>query len=409
MNRTYVFPAWFKTFQCKPLGCCCKHFGNISFDRNDYERLKQAVRGTDLEEHFAKGVRIIAEAVEGANPSPMPLDPNQDYAAFATRDGERCAFLKDDARCTIHDELGAGYLPSICRNFPMFAAETEEGTEITIDMICPAAREIVCHNGAPFGLTRESEPPAGRDFPHRPANYLYQVKSVHVGGSLFIPWSDYRALRQAMLDCASRPPIPIFARLGVLQAVVSEIGEFQEVDPWVRHAVQRLDQIASAKPDVEPAPPSQYAWLDRFYQYMILAASAPAVDEILRDWRTFLVFVERPQEELKDDALLRRHLVNWQDAFRRHLLASEPVIAPLLDRYLLLKLSAIGTDSGRSILQNLDRTATAISQALRYAFSFAAAMEQPVTTELFAIAIGFADFRLRSSARGIISFADFHD
>lgn len=403
----YVFPTWFKSFQCKPIGCCCRHFQGIPVSNQEYVRLGERLHATALDDDFKSGVKIIAN--EDAIHKEELVE---NFALLSAYAPGRCAFLRNGSRCAVHETAGASYLPSVCRNFPVYSAFTQDGMEMGIEMICPAAREFLLADLSPFSIQSEDAPPADRSFSVRPGDQMFRISNVPAGRNTFIGWESYRVLREAMIRLTMSSKDSVLTRLAMVHHAAGEIAGNPEAARRAGEVVAWMAALAELGIDSTSLPPvggqktDPHSARDRYFQNFLTAAPAPSPQAMMSSWKPYLTFVETLPPGLERTDELRRSFERWPELYQSALLRSEPAITPVFERFLLIKLSIIGTDYGGSILRNLDRAGTALSHALTYAFAFAATCGADVTTELLSLAIGFAEFRLRAAPWDIPDLLD---
>ncbi|MBI2838975.1 MAG: YkgJ family cysteine cluster protein [Acidobacteria bacterium] len=395
---SYIFPSWFKSFQCKPIGCCCRHFQGIPVSNQEYVRLGERLHSTPLEDDFKSGVRIIANG-DAIHKEGLV----ENFAILSAYAPGRCAFLRDGSRCAVHETAGPSYLPSVCRNFPVYTAFTQDGMEMGIELICPAARELLMADVNPFSIQSEDAPPADRSFAVRPGDQMYRVSNVPAGRNTFIDWEGYRTLREAMIRLVTSSKDSVLTRLAMVHHAAGEIAGNPEAARRAGEVVAWMAALADHGIDSASLPPvgghntDPHSARDRYFRSFLLAAPSPSPQAIMNSWKPYLTFVETLPRGLERTDELRRNFERWPELYQSALLQSESAITPVFVRFLLMKLSIIGTDYGGSILRNLDRAGTALSHALAYAFTFATTCRSDVTTELLSLAIGFAEFRLRAA------------
>lgn len=125
---TALMPAYYRDFHCIMGACqdnCCDDGWKIEFSKKDYLKVKQATRGTALEEETARGMRRLRERMrDGA------------YAEFCVTETGRCAFHTPEGLCGLQVECGAETLPRVCRVFPRYDRYTLAARERGLSPAC---------------------------------------------------------------------------------------------------------------------------------------------------------------------------------------------------------------------------------------------------------------------------------
>ena len=103
-------PAYYDDFHCIMGACqlnCCDDGWEITFDKKDYLKVKQAPKGPELEEMMRKSLHRL----RGREDADI-------YAEFRPDDEGRCAFHTPEGLCRLQLECSEKTLPKVCREFP---------------------------------------------------------------------------------------------------------------------------------------------------------------------------------------------------------------------------------------------------------------------------------------------------
>lgn len=109
-----LVPNFYKNFRCICGACqnnCCDAAWNITFNKEDYLKIKQAADNyPELRELADKGMCRLENS-----------DSDDKYAEFAVVDkenGKHCVFHNEDGLCGLQLVCGESVLPEVCRNYP---------------------------------------------------------------------------------------------------------------------------------------------------------------------------------------------------------------------------------------------------------------------------------------------------
>ncbi len=114
-------------FACQGTGMCCSGYA--------YGPIEPAVVAAVRAHRFRQNADVIGAA------DPFPEVPRQDGSGGTMHVlrtvGARCVFLSRADRCLIHEELGPGAKPAICRAYPMQFTEAPDGAwYVSLNMEC---------------------------------------------------------------------------------------------------------------------------------------------------------------------------------------------------------------------------------------------------------------------------------
>lgn len=129
-------------FRCIGPQCedsCCVGW-QILIDNEHYDRLRDA---------FSTGSDDRALFRESVERFPPERRTSSCFARMRYRQGTRCAFLRDDALCTVQARFGEALLPSGCAVYPRSIALIGRRFEVSASLSCPeAARLCLLDDGA---------------------------------------------------------------------------------------------------------------------------------------------------------------------------------------------------------------------------------------------------------------------
>ncbi len=181
-------------FTCQNSGACCRGDWLIGVDAPSHAHLRDV--------QWARHGLALGSA-EAFVPLPFPL-PSGERVTFARRPDGSCVFLTLDARCAIHQRLGAAAKPQVCREFPYHFVETPDGVAVGVSFACTAVR---AHHGAPLGAQRGEITAvlAGS------ARVERLPEALTLFGSIDVDWTTYKPIEAALLELLAdtRVPLPV--------------------------------------------------------------------------------------------------------------------------------------------------------------------------------------------------------
>ncbi|MCD7723027.1 MAG: flagellin lysine-N-methylase [Clostridiales bacterium] len=135
-----VYPQLFKSFQCLKGACpdsCCKGW-EVDVDNATL----------NLYSEISGGIKQRIDSV-------LTYDEFGNNVFRLTQE-KRCPFLNSDDLCDIHIELGVGYTPMTCRNFPKFINNYGALTETGFSFSCPVAAGLMWDKADAFEFCEET-------------------------------------------------------------------------------------------------------------------------------------------------------------------------------------------------------------------------------------------------------------
>lgn len=125
--RTALMPLFYKDFHCLAGDCrdnCCGGW-EISFNKNDYLRVKRAAKSGELKDILSSGMSRLRHQRSG-----------DAYAHFKTEAGDFCAFQTEEGLCRLQMECGAEAMPEVCRLYPRGYIYTPAAKEYALSPTC---------------------------------------------------------------------------------------------------------------------------------------------------------------------------------------------------------------------------------------------------------------------------------
>ncbi|MGL5647242.1 MAG: flagellin lysine-N-methylase [Clostridium sp.] len=129
------YPNYFEEFECIGKRCtdtCCAGW-EIEVDKVTFEEYDGVSDDREIKEELKKNVRRNLKVI----------DENVDYAKISLNDEKRCPFLDGDNYCKIYKELGENYLGNVCTSFPRILNKVDDVYEVSLDISCPHAAEMI--------------------------------------------------------------------------------------------------------------------------------------------------------------------------------------------------------------------------------------------------------------------------
>lgn len=137
-------------YGCQHSGACCRSRWPIPLEVSRVSAVEGAIRSG----HIAVGDSWLLPTVDA---------PAEAAGVIAISDEGHCVFHQHH-RCTIHEALGHGALPSACQHFPRVCLLDPRGVFVTLSHFCPTAATLLFDEGpvsiveGPPALPGEVEP-----------------------------------------------------------------------------------------------------------------------------------------------------------------------------------------------------------------------------------------------------------
>ncbi len=141
-----TLPDYYGEFKCIGGRCedsCCIGW-DIDIDKNTYMDYKE-LKELEFENLFKDNMYINSECV----------NEDVDYGRINLNEEKRCPFLNQCNYCRIHSEIGEEYLSNTCSHFPRVLNKVDEEFEISLDLACPEAAEIILNKEEGIKLKKE--------------------------------------------------------------------------------------------------------------------------------------------------------------------------------------------------------------------------------------------------------------
>ena len=193
----------FVNYSCQLCGWCCHQY-DISFSRNDFERLSKhdwgALESSLAGKEWCAPLRGAGRRSDAGNRSAFRLRYAPDGA---------CVFLSPDNKCMMHKHVGELGKTLGCCVFPFSFAATPDGVYVGGRFSC---RAMAYGLGEP--LIRRAEPlkkqlalcEKGRHVPQYPDEVIFDGRHT-------LPWADYMRLEEALIRVFLRGDLPLVRRL----------------------------------------------------------------------------------------------------------------------------------------------------------------------------------------------------
>ena len=107
-KREFFAPEYYEGFRCKMGACraaCCEGWP-VDMSRRDYFRLESAECSRKLRQRIDRALRVLPRATPEC------------YAQIVHGYDGKCPLRMEDGRCAVHAQLGAEFLPAVCRRYP---------------------------------------------------------------------------------------------------------------------------------------------------------------------------------------------------------------------------------------------------------------------------------------------------
>jgi Fe-S-cluster containining protein len=242
-------------YACRRSGACCTAGWPIAVE----PRVQLAVR-----EAVARGALRprLAEPFSPAAPDTPPL--------LALDARGRCVFFQEGTphACAIHGQLGHGWLPLACRQFPRVALLTPYGVSLTLSHYCPTAAALLFRDDR--GLDVVEDPPAfppGGEYDGLDARETLPLLRPGV----FLDWDAHRVWEEHAVATLGREDLTPEQALARLR---------RDADAACRWTPERgslagfLEHLAAA--DEDGAAVHEMAFADALAAWRLAASCVPA-------------------------------------------------------------------------------------------------------------------------------------
>ncbi len=179
-------------FTCQSCGDCCRSDWLIGVDDASHAALKTVEWGR-YDPALGPGEKFW--------PLPRPLASGE-RMTFARAPSGACVFLTAESRCGIHDHLGHGAKPQVCREFPYHFVETPDGVAAGLSFACSA---VLHHRGEPLA----GQAAAVADIVAGSARVVKLPDPITLYAGVDVGWPQYRAIEEALLAILGDEAIPV--------------------------------------------------------------------------------------------------------------------------------------------------------------------------------------------------------
>lgn len=222
-------PRHFAGFRCLGAECedtCCDGWA-VTIDRPTFEKYKQCPDPA----WRSRFQQLIVIQPAGAT--------EHDYARVQLA-GTTCPFLTEGL-CSIHKELGEGYLSVTCASFPRVWNAVDEVLEKSLDLGCPEAARVALLDPEPMAPVEVTLEP--QDFS------LARMAAVDTSraGSAGKPYRHFGAVRTFVLWILQNRALPLWQRLVILGFFCDKVQEMAlgAQEPQIPEVVQAYEQAVS--------------------------------------------------------------------------------------------------------------------------------------------------------------------
>jgi hypothetical protein len=338
-----VFPAVLDSFACSDQDCPCR-----------------------------TSLRV---ALSASKPAPANKFPFRE-AEQALLDG--AARLAEDPEAPRIETLGHRF-----GDYPILAVNTPQGVELSLATLCPSVRELLATNQEPVSLARA-------EGGWRVALQVFHPdgggKDVRLTPRKTVKWQEFIVLREALLDLAAEPTLPLLARLARAASLIDTA-------------------IEERMPTAQPPPLTARAFLA--FRGFIESRLAGAEAEPLARFagRTLPLYGAQVGLTQGDvPALLDALAGEWRDHFRKWLVPSERDVTPAVEAYLGTRLFAIPLDRDQSLARAYVEFFEGFAIGLRYAAAIAEVRQTPVDPDIMMAALALGEFHVAAAQQPLPAF-----
>ena len=233
MSLNYKTPDYFHDFQCLGGDCpdtCCQHW-EVKLDRRHYDLLREKMaQQEDSRALFERHIQINEQPVTG----------DHDYAFIRMGEDDRCPMLDANALCRLHAQHGIEPLGDVCAFYPRVISRCNNDMELSGALSCPEVARRCLSSEHPHRLLRfqvsqlprSKDYPIQRELPQNPFDYYAR---------------DFPAVRQTLLELASREERPLNARLYELITLAHTISRYYHRDCKTREQARLERDLADAR------------------------------------------------------------------------------------------------------------------------------------------------------------------
>jgi len=273
---------------------------------------------------------------------------------------------------------GAGY-----GDYPIMAVQTPGGVELTFATLCPSVRVLLAGNEEPVSLARSE---GGWRVPLHVFRHQDGLKEVRLTPRRLVPWPEFAAMRDVLLDLISDPAHPLLARLAQVAGVVDS-------------AIAERNLLAQA-------PPLTARGFLAFRGFVESRAASAEPEKMARfATATVLLHVESTEIGAEQMPALAEALAgDWRGHFRTWLVPAERDISAAIEAYLGSRLFSIPLDRDQSLARGYTEFFEAFAVGLRIAAAMGEVRQALVDVDIAVAALAIAEHMVSAAAEPLPVF-----
>ncbi len=268
-------------------------------------------------------------------------------------------------------------------DYPLLAMQTPQGVELSLATMCPSVRELLSANQEPVSLARS-------DGGWRLALKVFQPegggKDVRLTPRKSVKWQEFLILREALLDLAAEPTLPLLARLA--------------------RAASLIDiAIEERMPAAQPPPLTARAFLAfrGFIESRLASVDAEPLAQFAA--RALPLYGAQVSLTSKDMPALQTALAGeWREHFRRWLVPTERDVTPAVEAYLGTRLFAMPLDRDQSLARAYVEFFEAFALGLRFAAAIGHVRQLPVDAATVVASLALGEFFVAAAQQPLPAF-----
>ncbi len=274
-------------------------------------------------------------------------------------------------------------------DFPLLAVQTADGVSLAFSTLCPGVR-------ARMHAAEEPVTPAHSEGGWRQPLHVWQPDgklTVRLLPDLPVPWPAFAALRDALLDLAAEPTLPLLGRLTRLALTFDQ-------------AVH--DRALPAAPP--PLTPRGFLAFRAFLEARCAAADVERLTHFVARTRPLLPELALHSDELP--ALLDALVGEWREQLRQWLVPQERELLQVFETWLGTRLLAMPFDRDVSLARAWAELLETVAVALRCAAALGELRRAPLTPPQLLAALALAEAFVATQDAPLPAFEqprDLHD
>lgn len=323
-----------------------------------------------------------AAAVSAATTDKFPFR-DAELAMIAGADPARAA---DKASAVQAADLGDRF-----GDYPVVAIATPDGVELSFASLCPTVQALFARNVEPIALARAE---GGWRVGLRVFHHADKLREVRLSPRRTLPWAEFAAFRESVLDLVAEPTLPLLARLarvaGLVDLLVSE---------------------RSAPGLVPPLTARGFLAFRGFVESRVASAEPESLAEFAARTHAFWGPNVRLQSS-EVPGLLDALGADWRGQLRTWVVPVERRLGPVLEAWLGARLFATPLDRDLSIARGYSELFEGFAVALRFAAALGEVRQAPVDENGIAAALALGEHLVASEGAPLPAFElprDLHD